>query len=45
MAMIRIRNLHKSYGSKLVLKGLNLEIQSGETLVILGRSGSGKVFY
>ena len=40
--MIRVKNLYKSYGEKAVLKGLNLEIQTGETLVILGRSGTGK---
>src|ERR1700733_328542 len=40
--MIRIRNLYKSYGKNTVLKGLNLEIQTGETVVILGRSGTGK---
>jgi phospholipid/cholesterol/gamma-HCH transport system ATP-binding protein len=40
--MIRIRNLYKSYGKHDVLKGLNLEIKTGETVVILGRSGTGK---
>ncbi len=40
--MIRVKNLYKSYGGKQVLKGLNLEIQTGETVVILGRSGTGK---
>lgn len=40
--MIRIRNLYKSYGKKLVLKDINLDILSSETLVILGRSGAGK---
>lgn len=40
--MIKITNLSKSFGGKKVLKGLNLEIQTGETLVILGRSGAGK---
>ncbi|MCK5218835.1 ABC transporter ATP-binding protein [bacterium] len=40
--MIRIRNLHKRFGSKAVLKGLDLEIQPGETMVIIGRSGEGK---
>ena len=39
---IRCVNLHKSYGKKEVLKGINLTINSGETLVILGRSGAGK---
>ncbi len=40
--MIRIKNLWKSYNGKKVLQGLNLEVEKGETLVILGRSGSGK---
>lgn len=40
--MINVKNLYKSYGEKQVLKGLNLEIRKGETVVILGRSGTGK---
>ena len=40
--MIEIRNLHKSFGSNLVLNGINLDIDTGETLVIIGRSGCGK---
>lgn len=40
--MIQIRNLWKRYGSIDVLKGLSLDVQSGEILVILGRSGVGK---
>lgn len=40
--MIRVKDLYKAYGDKQVLKGLNLEIRTGETLVILGRSGTGK---
>lgn len=39
---IRIEDLHKSFDSKEVLKGVNLEIQDKESLVILGGSGSGK---
>lgn len=35
-------NLKKSFGSKEVLKGINLKVKNGETLVILGGSGSGK---
>lgn len=41
-AMIEIYNLHKSFGSKKVLDGINLQIEKGETIVIIGRSGSGK---
>ena len=40
--MISVRNITKSFGEKNVLNGLNLEIPRGETLVIMGRSGSGK---
>lgn len=40
--MIRIKNLWKRYGNVDVLKGLNLEANQGEILVILGRSGVGK---
>lgn len=40
--MIQVRNLWKRYGSIEVLKGLNLDVKQGETLVILGRSGVGK---
>ena len=40
--MIRINDLHKSFGQNKVLQGINLHIQSGETLAIIGQSGSGK---
>lgn len=40
--MIKVRDLWKKYGKLEVLKGLDLDINSGETLVILGRSGVGK---
>lgn len=40
--MIKISGLRKRYNGKEVLRGIDLEIFSGETLVILGRSGSGK---
>jgi len=40
--MISVTNLHKSFGGKEVLRGINLDILEGETLAIIGRSGSGK---
>ncbi len=40
--MIEIRDLHKWFGSQHVLKGVNLEIRNGETIVIIGQSGCGK---
>jgi phospholipid/cholesterol/gamma-HCH transport system ATP-binding protein len=40
--MIKIEGLWKSFGSTEVLRGLNLEIRDGETIVIIGRSGGGK---
>ncbi|MDP2913941.1 MAG: ABC transporter ATP-binding protein [Candidatus Aminicenantes bacterium] len=40
--MIGIVDLHKSFGSKKVLNGVNLEIPKGETMVVIGQSGSGK---
>jgi phospholipid/cholesterol/gamma-HCH transport system ATP-binding protein len=40
--VIRIEDLHKSFGPQAVLRGLNLEVASGEIMVIIGRSGGGK---
>ena len=40
--MIIVHDLYKKFGSLEVMKGLNLEVKTGETLVILGRSGVGK---
>ncbi|HTL46745.1 MAG TPA: ABC transporter ATP-binding protein [Verrucomicrobiae bacterium] len=40
--MIEIKNLHKWFGSHHVLKGVNLTIKDGETMVIMGQSGCGK---
>lgn len=39
---IRIENLYKSFGSRRVLDGINLEVRSGEMLAIVGGSGNGK---
>ncbi len=40
--MIKIINLHKSFGSRKVLRGVNLEIPTGGITFIMGRSGTGK---
>jgi len=40
--MIKIEELHKSFGDHKVFHGVSLEIQKGETMVIIGRSGCGK---
>lgn len=37
-----IKNLSKSFGSKQVLRGLDLEVRQGESLVVIGGSGTGK---
>ena len=39
---IRLEALHKSFGAKVVLQGVTVGIRRGETMVILGASGSGK---
>ncbi|MGB4609868.1 MAG: amino acid ABC transporter ATP-binding protein [Saccharofermentanales bacterium] len=40
--MIKIRNLYKNFGNLEVLRGVNLEIEPSEKVVIIGPSGSGK---
>jgi len=40
--VITIEEIHKSFGSQKVLKGYSLEVEKGETFVVLGRSGIGK---
>jgi len=40
--MIQLIDLHKSFGDNRVLQGVNLTIERGETMVIIGGSGSGK---
>lgn len=40
--MIRFEDVHKAFGPKQVLGGFTLEIRDGETMVIIGYSGSGK---
>ena len=41
-AFLRIQDLRKHLGSQEVLRGVNLEIRTGQTMVIIGRSGGGK---
>ena len=40
--MITLENVHKSFGSNAVLRGVNLSIPRGKSLVIIGGSGTGK---
>lgn len=42
VATISIKNLHKSYGTKQVLKGIDLDVYSGELFGFIGRNGIGK---
>lgn len=40
--ILMAQNVHKSYGKNEILKGINLEVQKGEVVCLLGPSGSGK---
>ena len=40
--VIRFQDVHKTLRGRAVLRGLNLDVARGETLVILGQSGTGK---
>ena len=40
--LIKVENLHKSFGKLEVLKGINAEIDKGDVMVVIGASGSGK---
>ena len=42
MAMIELINLHRSFGSLQVLRGVNLSVEKGESMTVIGGSGSGK---
>lgn len=39
---IQVKNLKKAFGKKVVLDGINLDIKAGESLVVIGGSGTGK---
>ncbi|MDP2125486.1 MAG: ABC transporter ATP-binding protein [Parvibaculum sp.] len=41
-AKIELRNVHKRFGSKVVLDGINLTVPQGQSLVVIGGSGTGK---
>lgn len=40
--VLEMKNVYKSFGSRAILKGMNLKVRKGETMVILGPSGTGK---
>ena len=42
MAFLEIKNLYKSFGETAVLKGIDLDVEKGEVVSIIGSSGSGK---
>jgi phospholipid/cholesterol/gamma-HCH transport system ATP-binding protein len=42
MSLIELRNVHKRFGRLVVLNGVSLSIEEGQSLVVIGASGSGK---
>ena len=42
MTLVEIRNIHKSFGTLEVLKGIDFSVDEGEVVCLIGRSGSGK---
>lgn len=45
MALLAANNVHKAFGKKQVLKGVDIEVEKGDVVVILGPSGSGKTTF
>ena len=43
--MIKIRNIHKTFGENTILRGIDLDVGKGQVIVILGPSGSGKTTF
>ncbi|TGL62730.1 ABC transporter ATP-binding protein [Leptospira ognonensis] len=39
---VEMRNVHKAFGDRKILKGMNIKVKKGETMVIVGPSGTGK---
>ena len=42
MAILEVKNIHKSFGNNEVLKGIDFTLEKGDVLAIIGSSGSGK---
>lgn len=42
MAVLEVKNIHKTFGNNEVLKGIDFELEKGEVISIIGSSGSGK---